>query len=326
MATFLIFVALAAALLFLFLGIQVFIGGEKSTDTAGRVLKIRGGVADVDAADWETRISAYESDRKKGDLKEVVGRITGTTYVDSVERQLVQGDVPMRVSEFLLLRVVLVVVPLILFWGIVGNPLAGLCAGGAGVILPSIWLNRRIKGRVARFNLQLADFLILIVNALRSGQTFLQGVSYAVRECQDPIRREFKYLLQETNLGAPIDTAMRNLALRMPSEDLQITCTAFIIQRATGGNLAEVLERVAETIRERVKLQGMIKVLTAQGILSGFIVGLLPFAVGIIIHLISPNYMDPFFKTSTGHFVLGGAVLLQLIGVLVIKKIVTINI
>ncbi|MEO0454913.1 MAG: type II secretion system F family protein, partial [Verrucomicrobiota bacterium] len=172
----------------------------------------------------------------------------------------------------------------------------------------------------------LADFLILIVNSLRAGQTFMQGCSVAVVESPNPISTEFKQVIKEVNLGMPEQESMENMLTRVPSEELKIVVSAYIIQRKVGGNLAEILDTTAETIRERIKIQGQISVLTTQGKLSGSLVGALPFVLGFILAGLNPQYMAPLISTIPGYVCIGIVVVLQSIGAFAIWRIVDIEI
>ena len=195
--------------------------------------------------------------------------------------------------------------------------------------------------RVDKFVLQLAEFLVLITNSLRSGQTFLQGVDIASKDSPNPIVMEFRMLLKETNLGVPVETAFNNMLLRVPSEDLKIVMSAFSIQRNVGGNLADIMDQVAAMIRQRIAIQGQIKVLTTQGKLSGAIVGMLPFGLGTVIAFINYDYMSklwtprhdtpgapPLALTDRylGPILLAIGVFMQLLGCFVIYKICDIEV
>ncbi|MDD5260640.1 MAG: type II secretion system F family protein [Methylacidiphilales bacterium] len=260
------------------------------------------------------------------DLQPILGRITGEGYFTQVEEQLARADLPFRVSEFLILRFAFTVVvgmsAMLLFHNIVYGI---LCA------LPVLFLHIPIlvilrKSRVAKFNVQLADFLILVVNSLRAGQTFMQGCAVAVSETGNPISAEFKQVIKEVNLGMPEWESMENMLTRVPSEDLKIVVSAYVIQRKVGGNLAEILETTAATIRERIKIQGQISVLTTQGKLSGCLVGSLPFVIGFAISCINPSYIKPLLTTVPGYFLMGLAVCMQLTGAFIIWRVVDIEI
>jgi len=260
------------------------------------------------------------------DLRPLVGRFTGEGYFEALEKQLAQADIKLRASEFIIFRiaffVVAVVVLIILLKGLL---LALVCA------LPVLFLHKPVLNflkarRINKFSNQMAEFLILIVNSLRAGQTFMQGCSVAAAESPDPIATEFKQVIKEVNLGMPEDEAMENLLIRVPSEDLKIVVSAYTIQRRVGGNLAEILEKTAATIRERIKIQGQISTLTTQGKLSGLLVGGLPFVIGFAISCINPIYMKPLLTPPWGYALIGVALFMQMLGAIVIKKIVTIEV
>jgi tight adherence protein B len=261
----------------------------------------------------------------KVDLQPVLGKFTGDDYFERTETELAKADIPLRVSEFIIIRLMLVAIGTLLAVVITKNPVSALIA------LPLLFLHIpfikiRQNMRIAKFGDQLAEFLILIVNSLRAGQTFMQGCSVAVVESPNPISTEFRQVIKEVNLGMQEQESMQNMLMRVPSEELKIVISAYIIQRKVGGNLAEILETTAETIRERIKIQGQIKVLTTQGKLSGFLVGLLPVVLGFILVGLNPEYMQPLIGTLPGYICIGIAVIMQAIGAFVIWKIVDIEI
>ena len=145
-------------------------------------------------------------------------------------------------------------------------------------MLPRFWLNRRKSGRLNAFNKQLPDTITLIANALRAGSSFLQAIELVVRESRPPISTEFGRVIREVNLGLPFEQALENMVRRVRSDDLELMATAISIQHQVGGNLAEILDSIAYTIRERVRIKGEIRTLTAQQRLSGYVVGFLPIA------------------------------------------------
>lgn len=320
--------------LLLFAGAAIFLltvqssltGGDDSVKKRLIQLQKERTAAQKDAApEWEKLIREEES-KQRIDISKAIARVTGTSYVERLDRALAQADIPMRCSEYMLMRLLLVVSPVLIFWFMFQNVMVGIFLAFVGLVLPPTILRARSQTRINKFNNQLAEFLILLVNALRAGQTFLQAVSHATKESPEPIASEYKLLLQETNLGLPVEAAFQNLVQRVPSPDLEITATAFVIQKNIGGNLAEVMEKVATTIRERVKLQGQIRVLTAQGALSGWIVGMLPIALGAVLYGMNPDYIGLLFSTEKGRFLLGVGATMQLIGVLMIRKIIAIDI
>lgn len=247
------------------------------------------------------------------------------SWSKGVEHRLVQAGVPLKGSEFLVVCLAAAGAGVIL--GILNGALAAAAAGGiAGYYAPFLFLKVKRKRRAKAFNDQLGDTLILIANALRTGYSFMQAVEMVSREMPPPISTEFGRMLKEMNLGVLTEDAMNNIAKRVDSDDLELVITAVLIQRQVGGNLAEVLDSIAGTIRERVRIKGQIKTLTAQGRMSGIIVSLLPVAMLLILQVLNPGYCSTLFTHPTGQLMLGAAVVGQLLGIIAIQKIVNIDI
>ena len=202
----------------------------------------------------------------------------------------------------------------------------GIIGFVSAYILIYFFVLSKIKRRVKAFNAQLADALVLMASSLRSGYSFMQAIEMLSREMQPPLSEEFYRVLREINLGVTTDEAMNHMADRINSEDLDLVVTAVLIQRQVGGNLTEILDNIAYTIRERVKIKGHIRTLTAQGRLSGLIIGLLPIVVGWIVYLINPAYIYPLISAPIGNAMLGFAIFIEIIGAMFIRKIVNINV
>jgi len=271
------------------------------------------------------------------DFRKLFAKFTGQTYMDTLEKELTQCDIPLKPGEFLALRLAGVIVAFALTLLLSRNFYLALGLAGLVTIIHIPILKIKRSMRVNKFVLQLAEFLVLITNSLRSGQTFLQGVDIASRDSPNPIGMEFRMLLKETNLGIPVETAFNNMLIRVPSEDLKIVMSAFSIQRNVGGNLADIMDQVAAMIRQRIAIQGQIKVLTTQGKLSGAIVGLLPFGLATVISLINYEYMCKLWTPRTepglgpfdkylGPILLGIGVFMELLGCFVIWKICDIEV
>jgi tight adherence protein B len=269
-------------------------------------------------------------------LRTLFAKVTGQSYMDNLEKELTQCDIPLKPGEFLLLRVVGIIMAAGITLLVFRNPYLAIAVAGFCAVLhiPIMALKRSM--RVNTFVLQLAEFLVLITSSLRSGQTFLQGVDIASKDSPNPIGMEFRMLLKETNLGIPVETAFNNMLVRVPSEDLKIVMSAFSIQRNVGGNLADIMDQVAAMIRQRIAIQGQIKVLTTQGKLSGAIVGLLPFGLGSVISMINYDYMSKLWTINTdsddivtrflGPMLLGIGIFMELLGCVVIYKICDIEV
>jgi tight adherence protein B len=255
-------------------------------------------------------------------------------------RELARADLALKPSEFLAIRAgVILGIPAIIFLlgatavPTLSNPIALVVGAIVGFWLPRFWLGRRKGKRLKSFNKGLADTITLIANALRSGSSFLQAIEMVVRETQPPISVEFGRVIREVNLGLPFEQALANMVRRVRSEDLELMTTAITIQHTVGGNLAEILDSIAFTIRERVRIKGEIKSLTAQARMSGYVVGFLPIGLVGILMVIAPKFMDPMFQKPPEVMGLpGGVIILALggfmmvMGFLAIRKIVDIEV
>jgi tight adherence protein B len=256
--------------------------------------------------------------------------------MQKIEESLAQADIPMRPSEYFLARLVLSGIGFII--GLYGlNYLhSGLFFAVVGFLAPALVVRIHQSRRRNKFVSQLADALMLLTNSLRSGYGFLKGLELIAKEMSDPISKELNRMLREVNLGATVEQALQSLGRRINSQDLDIVISAYLIQKDVGGNLTEIMEKVAETIRERLRIQGDIRVLTAQGRLSGLIVGLLPVALFLFFWLRMPDYFNPMFDPPSlplaglnvpyGVLTLAGAVLMQLFGAYIIYRIINIKV
>lgn len=283
--------------------------------------------------------------KNTGGFQKILNTLFGGGYLQRIEDGLMQADVPMRATEYVLLRLVLGGLGAIISLFILGNPnnqgiliirTAGLAA--LGFFTPAISVKFHQRRRRAKFVTQLADALMLLTNSLRSGYGFLKGLELVAKEMGDPISKELHRMLREINLGATVDQALLNLGRRVNSQDLDIVISAFLIQKDVGGNLTEIMEKVAETIRERIRIHGDIKVLTAQGRLSGLIVGLLPLFLFLFFLFNTPDYFTPMFgppmytvpvinvSVPMGALWLIGAFVWQIIGGYVIYRIIDIKV
>ena len=254
-------------------------------------------------------------------------------------RDLGAADLKLKPSEFLGIWAASAFgVPIILFLiGLVlptfRSPVVLAIGFAVGAIAPRIWLNFRKGSRIKQFNSQLPDTVTLIANALRAGSSFLQAIELVVRESRPPISIEFGRVIREVNLGLPFDIALENMVRRVRSEDFELMATAIAIQHQVGGNLAEILDSIAFTIRERIRIKGEIRTLTAQQRMSGYVVGGLPFFLALFIYLAAPKFFDPMFISPPdvigiplGVILFGIAVLAMGAGFYAIQKIVDIEV
>ncbi len=257
----------------------------------------------------------------------------------NMARELARADLQLRPSEFLAIRAGAIIgAPLVvLLLGMtilpgINNMLALLIAVVVGWWVPRFWINRRKAKRLNAFNDHLADTITLVANALRAGASFLQAIELVVRETQPPISTEFNRVIREVNLGLPFEQALANMVRRVRSEDLELMTTAITIQHQVGGNLAEILDSIAYTIRERIRIQGEIRTLTAQQRMSGYVVAGLPIFLVLILSVIAPQFMEPMFGPPevlgipVGVIVLAIGGIMMGVGFLLIRKIVDIEV
>jgi tight adherence protein B len=237
-----------------------------------------------------------------------------------------QANVSMSISNFMLicagLAVLGVLLPSIGGLSIALAPLMALFLG----FLPMIWLILRRKRRLKKFAAQLPEALELIARALRAGHSLASGFSLVAQEMSDPIAGEFSRTFEEQNLGKPLEAALEDMTKRVPNLDLKFFATAIILQRQTGGDLAEILDKIGYLIRERFKIWGQVQALTGEGRLSGIVLLALPPALFAVVYRMNPDYLMLLFTDDFGKKMLVGGVISQLLGALAIPKIVNIRV
>jgi tight adherence protein B len=207
-----------------------------------------------------------------------------------------------------------------------GNLILTLIAGAALGYSPIAYVRFRRGKRFGTFEKQLSDSLDMMVSALRVGNSLISAIGLVTRECQEPIRGEFRICFDEQNYGLEMRTAMQNLIARVPLQDLKIVTTAILIQKESGGNLAEVLEKTATVIRERFRLKRQISTHTAQGRLTGWILSLMPVVLGIALYFVNPELMSILWTRDIGRKLLYASGAMIVVGSLIINKIVKIDV
>lgn len=206
------------------------------------------------------------------------------------------------------------------------NVLLAPFVGVAFASLPFFWLLFRRKRRLQKFAAQLPEALELIARALRAGHSLAAGFHLVSQEGSDPIASEFGRVFEEQNLGIPFEEALTNLTERVPNLDLKFFCTAVILQRQTGGDLAEILDKIGRLIRERFAIWGQVQALTGEGRLSGIVLLALPPLLFVTVYRMNPDYLSLLFTDELGKKMLIGGIVMQLLGALAIRKIVNIRV
>ncbi|MGC9469648.1 MAG: type II secretion system F family protein [Anaerolineae bacterium] len=274
----------------------------------------------------EEEASSDRSQRHEGFVSAAVNRaVEGRSFAQNLATQLAQANLKWTVGEFLILTLLVSLLLGLVFYALrryILIPVGVI----AGFFLPRIYLGIRKNQRLKAFGEQLGDSLNLMVNSLRAGYSTMQALEVISNEMPPPISEEFGRVVLELQLGVPFDTAMANLMRRMPSSDMDLVVTAMSVQREVGGNLAEVLDAISFTIRERVRIKGEIKTLTAQGRITGYVITFLPFALASIIYIINPDFMSALFTDACGWIMMGVAAFLIVIGYISVNKIVSIEV
>jgi tight adherence protein B len=243
-----------------------------------------------------------------------------------LESLLSRSGVSLKPEEYILFQWIITFLCGGFLYLLTVNILFSLAGAIAGYMLPRWWIAKKQRKRMVDFNDGLLDMLTTIIGSLRSGFSFMQALKTVVDESEGPIREESEIVLKEMQYGTSMEDALNEWNERMPSEDLDLMIQAILIQRQIGGNLAVVLETIVQTIRDRLRIQRQVTTLTAQGRLSGLVIGLLPFALGLIIYFIEPSYIGTLFHHPLGLMMMGAGLISGAVGFVFIRKLTTIEV
>jgi tight adherence protein B len=320
-----LFIGGALGLTLLFVGVGITVFGSRSVvqERLGRYAESGGLV--TPAADQ----TAEKADRPNP-LSEYFNRLgEGTNLFEGISRRLARADLKLRPAEYLGVILASIIVCTVLGTVLGRSVLFGVLAGIFGAFLPGMYVGRAEKSRLKRFDGQLGDMLNLMVNGLRAGFSTLQAMEAVSRELPPPICDEFRRVVQEMQLGLSMDDALDHLLRRIKSPDLDLCITAINVQREVGGNLAEILDVISFTIRERVRIKGEISALTAQGRATAWVIAMMPIALILLLFLINRPYVMQFFNPATRNcgipMVITAAIMVAS-GFYITQKIVTIDI
>jgi tight adherence protein B len=287
----------------------------------------------------DDRLNKYLDEEQKNEGKEaskgaliefVNRRVEKSTFGERISRDLARADLKLKPGEYMAIYVVAVVgVGLVAF--LLGGRIwfSGLIGAVIGAFLPGIYVKNQQAKRLLRFNDQLPDMLNLMVNGLRAGYSTLQAMEAVSKELPPPICDEFRRVVQEMQLGIPMERALDNLLRRIPSPDLDFLVTAINVQREVGGNLAEIMDVISYTIRERIRIKGEIRVMTSQAMYSGRILALMPVALMGILWFLNRSYIMEFFNKDNllcGSIALGAAAILIAVGYFTMTRIANIEV
>ena len=249
----------------------------------------------------EERLGQYLDEGKAGAEPEAQGsvitdwvskRVEKTSYGDRIARDLARADLKFKVAEYIVLIILCIALGGVLLW-FLGNrhPISFLIGAVAGGAAPRFYVKMQQNTRLRKFNDQLPDMLNLMVNGLRAGYSTNMALEAISKELPAPISDEFRRVVQEMQIGISMENALENLLRRIPSEDLDFVVTAINVQREVGGNLSEILDNISFTIRERIRIKGEVRVLTAQVRASGTLLSMVPFGLALVLWFINPEYL-----------------------------------
>lgn len=315
----------AAAAVLLYLGWRA--SRSRSAGGVAERVEFFGGVGDGENAD-DPRDERAEPHRVARSLEEM---IKGRNVAERMASVLMRSDMRLTIGELFLLRLLAAAGGFVLGFIVLSSfepalgTLFGLVAGLIGYGVPMVYLSFKAKRRQKRFIGQLGDTISLMANSLRAGYSLLQTMEMVSKEMPDPISTEFRRVVREIGLGVSNQEAMQNLLRRVPSEDLDLLVTAINIQHEVGGNLAQILQIIGHTIRERVRIKGEITVLTAQQQLSGYVITALPVFLAVGVFFMNPEYMKAMFVWPWLCMPIGSAVMV-VIGFFVMRKITAIEV
>lgn len=319
-------------------------------DNLGTFLLIGGGVAVLllvvgiilsvtsDRRLVDNRLNKYLEEEKAEEAKEpraaltdwVNKRVEKSSIGEKIARSLARADLKFKPGEYIALYVIAIVGLGLIAFLLGGRVWVSAVIGGViGAFLPRMYVRSQQTKRLQKFNDQLPDMLSLMVNSLRAGFSTLQAMEAVSKELPPPICDEFRRVVQEMQLGIPMEKALANLLRRIPSEDLDFVVTSINVQREVGGNLAEIMDIISYTIRERIRIKGEIRVLTAQVSYSGKILSLMPVGLLIILYFLNRDYILEMFTPQNvmcGSIALGAALLLIVVGYVIMNKIAQIEV
>jgi tight adherence protein B len=312
------------------LAVMIFFGGVASTLGIGdrtietRLERYTSGVAEAEVVEKKRR----GKEKRPSILAAGVDKaIAGRSFTDRIAGKLAQADVKLTPGEYVILNITSILGFFLLGYLIFHkNMFMALGSGVFGFYVPGIYLKIQQRRRLNSFNDQLGDSINLLANSLRAGYSLLQAMETVSKELPPPISVEFARVVREVSLGLSNEQAMNNMLRRIQSDDLDLMITAINVQHEVGGNLSEILEIIGHTIRERVRIKGEIRVLTAQGQMSGYVITFLPVVLGLILYAMNPDYMSAMFQEVCGWIMIGVALFGIVTGFIAIQKIVSIEV
>lgn len=275
----------------------------------------------------EYRSSAGKRASRRGNVLDRVDRVVARRgFGESIKADLARAGLPLTVTEYMLIHAGFTIVPFVVGILLRRDLLTGLLLGALGFIIPIVYVRMRERRRLRAFNSQLPDVLDHLVGSLRAGYGLVQALEWVGKQISDPAGMEFERVIREIQLGRTLQDSLDSMLKRIDSDDLALIITAINIQYKVGGALADILETVADTIRERVRIMGEIQVLTAQQRYSGYVLMVLPIALGIFLYILNPEYESQLFTPGPTLCIPIGAAIMMIVGFFIMRRIVDIEV
>ena len=266
------------------------------------------------------------SDRFMGLIRSGGKLLSNIRHARGLDFKMQQAGIPLLGTEFLILIAISMAVAFVVSSFVARKLYVGLFAALGVAMAEWVYVLIRIDRREAAFTNQLGDCLTMVANAMRAGFSFLQAMDLISKEMEPPISDEFKHVMRDINLGASVERALDDMDKRVNSPDFSLVVTAVLIQQQVGGDLAHILDTISETIQDRIRMRREVKTLTAQGRMSGWVLVALPVITGFLISATSPGYMEPLFNEKIGQIAIVIAIVMDIIGYIVIQRIVDIDV
>jgi tight adherence protein B len=318
-AALLVALSCTLAIIVFFFGLARFLGGSHD-EISSRLERFA-------TREGESPTTASGGDPKRGRITtELDKELSRRGKSSDTAAELARADLKLTPAEFFIVRVTATIAGGILGFLIFRQFFMVLPAGIAGYFMPQFYVRFRQGQRKGAFAAQLSDAINLLANSLRSGYSLPQSMELLSREMQPPIADEFGRVVREIGLGVPFEQALDNMVRRNKNDDLDLMVTAVLVNHEVGGNLAQVLEIIGHTVRERIRIKGEIQVLTAQQQMSGYVVGLMPFALTLFLFIINPEYMGELFHSLCGELLACTAFGMVGMAFVLIRKIVNIEV
>lgn len=316
------FAAVALGVLSLVFAWEWWVDRRRRKEIADRL----GGLGGEDSAKAGDPFADLFRDQELTDVKWLRPLVARLPHIRDLQLLIDQADVDWRVGSFVLYTLGGAIGFGLAAWLMSSLAIVALAAAAFGATLPYLYVKRRKATRLDKFEEHLPEAIDLLGRAIRAGHAFSTGLGMVAEESPEPVAEEFRRVFEEQRFGLSMEDSMLALADRIDLLDVRIFVTALLIQREVGGNLAEILDKIAHTIRERFTIQRQVRVYTAQGRFTGYLLAVLPIGVGTLIGIINHEYMSVLFTEPTGRMMIAVALLLQVVGFFAIRRIIDIDI